>query len=196
MQADLLGLISVGLLALTSFGLLLSTDWRWLILTLAVQYIGVFLLVWASWPLEQAVVTVIAGWMAGAVLGTTLLSVDDLDAGPSQPVNRLFRFFAGLLMLVFTYSISPRLLDWVPGASLIQIWGGWLLIGMGVLHLGLNQQPLRVVLALLTFLSGFEILYAVVENSILITGLLALVTIGVALAGSYLLVAPIMNEEL
>jgi hypothetical protein len=50
-------------------------------------------------------------------------------------------------------------------------------------------------LGLLTVLSGFEILYAAVESSILITGLLAAVTLGLAVVGAYLLTAPTMEES-
>ena len=194
MEADLLGFVGAGLLLLTSFGLVLASDWRWLILALAGQYMGVFLLVWISWPLEQAVVKVIAGWMGGAVLGTTLLNQPGGTTSAGQPINRLFRFFAGLLILLLTVSVAPLLVEWVPGASIVQAWGGSLLIGMGLLHLGLTQQPLRVVLSLLTLLAGFEILYSVVEDSILVAGLLALSTLGLSLVGAYLLVAPTMAE--
>ena len=65
--------------------------------------------------------------------------------------------------------------------------GAMLLIGMGLLHLGVTTRPLRVLLGLLTTLSGFELLYAAVENSVLVAGLLALVTLGLALVGAYLL---------
>lgn len=195
MEADLLGLIAVGILVLTSFSLLLGADWRWLILALAGQYVGVFLLVWISWPLEQAVVKLIAGWMGGAVLGTTLLGLDSPDGKTPQPVNRLFRFFAGVLVVLVAFSVAPLLREWVPGASITQILGGALLLGMGLLHLGLTQEPLRVVLALLTMLSGFEILYSTVEESILVAGLLALTTLSLALVGAYLLTAPTMRAE-
>jgi hypothetical protein len=57
---------------------------------------------------------------------------------------------------------------------------------MGLLHLGLTVHPLRITLGLLITLAGFEILYASLENSILVTGLLAVITLGLALTGSYL----------
>jgi hypothetical protein len=194
MEVDLLGLVGAGLIAITSIALLLASDWRWLILALAGQYVGVFLLVWVSWPLEQAVVKLIAGWMGGAVLGTTLLSVDETSVASGPSINRLFRTFAALLVILITTSLTSRLAEWVPGASAAQVWGGLLLFGMGLLHLGLTQQPLRVVLALLTLFSGFEILYSAVEDSILITGLLAITTLSLALVGAYLVLAPTLEE--
>ena len=52
------------------------------------------------------------------------------------------------------------------------------------------------ILALLTVLSGFEVIYAGVESSTLVAGLLAGINLGLALVGSYLLVAPTMEEAL
>jgi len=64
--------------------------------------------------------------------------------------------------------------------------GLWL-IAMGGLQLGISTHPLRVILGLLTFLSGFEILYAPLETSSFIAGFLAVLTLGIALVGSFLL---------
>ena len=58
-----------------------------------------------------------------------------------------------------------------------------------MIHLGVTSDILRVTLGLLTMLTGFEVLYAAVESSILVAGLLALTNLGLGIAGSYLLVA-------
>jgi hypothetical protein len=50
-------------------------------------------------------------------------------------------------------------------------------------------------LGLLTVLSGFELVYAALETSILIAGLQAVITLGLALVGAYLLAVPLMEEE-
>jgi len=42
-----------------------------------------------------------------------------------------------------------------------------------------------VIVGLLTVLAGFEIMYAAVESSALVTALLAVVNLGLALAGAY-----------
>jgi hypothetical protein len=73
--------------------------------------------------------------------------------------------------------------------------GSLLLVGMGLLHLGVSNHILRVTLGLMTALSGFEILYATVENSILVAGLLAIINLGLAFVGSYLLIASNVEEE-
>jgi hypothetical protein len=46
----------------------------------------------------------------------------------------------------------------------------------------------------MTVLSGFEILYAAVEGSVLVAALLAIINLGLALVGSYLLIAENAQE--
>ena len=56
-----------------------------------------------------------------------------------------------------------------------------------MLELGITVQPLRVTIGLLTVLCGFEILYASIENSILVAALLSVINLGLALVGAYLI---------
>jgi hypothetical protein len=191
---------AVLLLALTSVMLIVNNNWRWMILLLAFQYIGVFILVAIRWPLELAVSKIVAGWMASAVLSVAIHEISSSspfywqEAEKFWPSGRLFRLLAAGLVILTVLSISPRLAEWVEGIEEIQSVGALTLIGMGLLHLGLTAQPFRVVIGLLTILSGFEILLSALEVSALIAGLLAFVTLGLALVGAYLLLAPSMQE--
>ena len=188
MLATLLWIVAL-LLAATSAGLLLSRDWRWSLGLLAVQYFAAFWLLFSHWPLTMSAAKLVTGWMAAAVLGMTQLNVkDDLADETSWPEGRLFRVFAVGLFLVVVSTAAESLTVWLPDAGLPAIWGSLVLISLGLLHLGMTLHPLRVILGLLTILLGFEILYSTVENSILVAGLLAVVTLGLALTGSYLLI--------
>jgi hypothetical protein len=191
---DTLALAAVAVVLVTSLVLLISEDWRWTILALAGQYLGVSFLVWLSWPLEMAVVKLVAGWMAGAVLGTTRIGLAEPETPLTRPFNVVFRLFAGGLIILVVASLGPIIMDWIASVSLPQVWGAGLLIGMGLLHLGFSDRPYRVVLALLTILSGFEILYAAVEESTLVAGMLAGVNLGLALVGAYVLISPRLEE--
>jgi len=51
-----------------------------------------------------------------------------------------------------------------------------------------------VTIGLMTVLCGFEILYAAVESSILVAALLAVINLGLALVGSYLMIASNWQE--
>jgi hypothetical protein len=187
---------AVILLTATSLTMLASHRWRWCLFALALQYAGVFTLVALNWPFALAAVKVVAGWMAGLVLVIAVLSSSDTwqSEERTQPGGALFRLLAAGLIAMVVASIAPRVARWMPGVEMEQVWGGLILIGIGLLHLGLTAQPLRVVLGLLTVLSGFEILYAAVESATLVAGLLAGVNLGLALVGAYLLVSPGLEE--
>jgi hypothetical protein len=191
--------ISLALLFMTSIGLLLARDWRWSLGLLAFQYMGMFWLVQLHWPVAMAAVKLVTGWMVAAVLGITLsgLSMGLGDSGEkSWPSGRLFRIFTAALVLLPVISVIPNLARLLPGIGLPEISASLLLIGMGLLHLGITAQPLRIILGLLTVLAGFEILYAAVEGSVLVAALLALTNLGLALIGSYFLIAgPEPSEE-
>lgn len=179
--------------SLAALLLLISSDWRLSLVTLSVQYSGVFVLTALSWPVEMAVVKLVAGWMAGAVLGMALLGTPRRDeaAKPgeisSSLATLLFRVLAAVSLGLIVLSLAPEAAAWIPGITVAQVFGALTLMGLGLLQLGLTVRPLRVSLGLLTVLSGFEILYAAVESATLVSGLLACVHLGLALVGAYLL---------
>jgi len=187
---------SVILAFISATVLLISWDWRISIFSLGLQYLCVFVLISLSWPMETAAVKVVAGWMAGAVLGLALLNLpqENINGKPVLISDVIFRLLAAILAGLFAFTGGARLVIWLPGIDVQAAYGTMILISLGLLQLGLTNHPFRVVLGLLTMLSGFEILYAAVESSILITGLLAIVTLGLAIVGSYLLTAPTLEE--
>lgn len=184
------------IITITSLVLLTGRDWRWMIAALALQYVGVFLLVTLSWPLSVAAIKIIAGWMAGAILGAANIAGSWITEEKSWPSSRIFHLFASLLVWLVIFSAVPSLSEWLPSAGLSRILGGFILISMGLLQLGLTAHPLRVVIGLLSLLSGFEILYAVLESSLLVAGLLAGINLALALAGTYMINAISLEEEL
>ena len=191
MNFELLVLPVVFLVSLTGIILLVSPDWRVSIAALAAQYFGVFVLVAMSWPLEMAIVKLVTGWMVCAVLALAKTGAPGRyieEQGTIMIV--LFRLLAAGLVGLVVASTAPRILVWIPEITIEQLLGGWVLISLGLLHLGLTSSGLRVILGLLTVLAGFEIIYAAVETSVLVAGLLAAVSLGLALVGAYLLVIP------
>jgi hypothetical protein len=183
--------IVVVIVILTSVGLLIARDWRWSIILLAVQYLGMFMLTLQHWPLGMASVKVVAGWMSAAILGMTRsgLSNEDLDEESIWPRGRLFRLFAAAIVVVIVAAATPSVDTIMADASFPVTTGSLILIGMGLLQLGITDYILRVTIGLMTVLSGFEILYAAVEGSVLVAALLAIINLGLALVGSYLLIA-------
>lgn len=186
------------LLFVCGAGILIAPSRRWMTGLLALQYAGVFGLVGVSWPMEIAVVKLVAGWMAAAVLFLTYQNLP-------YPLNRkrlassspgyLFIGFSALLIGLVMYSLVPVALRWFLGATSQQVLGGLWLLGLGLLQLSFSRLDIRIVIGLLTVISGFEVLYATLEASVLMTGLLAILNIGLAFLGAYLQMASQLEER-
>jgi len=175
------------LVAFTATGLLLSRDWRWRLGLLAAQYLGVFWMILIHWSVSLAATKLVAGWMACTVLGIAHLSAGNAKGTEhTWPHGRLFTVFAAGMVMAVSFALSSGVTKWL-GLGLPVVWGSLLLIGLGLLHLGITTAPFRVIIGLLTVLSGFEVLYAAVESSALVTALLVVVNLGLAMSGAYLL---------
>ena len=213
MELDVFGLIALLLVTITSVGLLITTDWRISAALLAIQYIGVFILVRMEWSLAMAAVKLVAGWISCTVLGMALLSLPQFrfrtekqhaaqpDNGETNPpirtrlpLGRPFILLTAILVLLTTFSLAGIAQNWFEGTPFPVLLGGFILIGMGLLQLGFSERQFPVILGLLTTLSGFEILYASIDSSALVAGLLAAANLGIALIGAYLIVSPAMGE--
>jgi hypothetical protein len=210
---QIIAFASAILLAITSVLIITITDWRIRVALLAVQYFGEFFLISLSWPVAMAVSKLVAGWISGAVLGMALISNPTAAVVASKKrqetpsrfpfsftlprirSSNVFYFLAAVLVGLFSLSISAEVKSWIPGIQNEQIWAGLLLFGMGLIHLGFRADPFSTILGLLTILSGFEIMYAVVEQSTLVASLLAVINLGLALVGAYLILSPQMEED-
>lgn len=186
--------IALFIAVVTSIGLLLHKNWRWGIGFLATQYISIFWLVQSHWPISMAAVKLVTGWMVCAVLGLALLNNDLAETQGSGPQGRLFRLLTAGIIMAATYALSLRASIWL-GLSLPIAWGSLLLIGMGSLQLGISSQPFRVIVGLLTFLAGFEILHASVESSVLVAALLSVINLGLSLTGAFFLNMSTMEKS-
>ena len=188
--------IAVILMVITSTGLLFVRDWRWNIILLAVQYLGMFVLTLQHWPIGMASVKVVAGWMSAAILGMTRSGLSN-ESSTEESLwlgGRLFHLFAAATVVLIVAVVTPSVDTIMADAGFPVTNGGLLLIGMGLLHLGITAQILRVAIGLMTVLSGFEILYSTVEGSVLVAALLAVINLGLALVGAYLLIASRTQE--
>jgi hypothetical protein len=201
----------LGLVGLLVAGplLVLTLSWRWRVAALAAQYVCVAVLLTQIAIWQVAVVRLIVG---AGIVGILALTGRDVTGtfpwnrrpapptgGPVTPLSVLtalwktqfsadfpFRAVAVAMAIVAAASLAgqpnPLLLDLPPVPKM----AGYLLCGLGLISLGLSEEPLRAGLSLLTLLSGFELLYVAVESSLAIVALLAVVDFAVALAVSYL----------
>ncbi len=178
-----LSLGAVIVLALTAAFLLINQNWRWGVIALSVQYLAVFLLVLQEWSLGLAAIKLITGWMAGTIIGISHSAAEQDERPPYSA--QIFRLLAAGMVGLLAWATAPLLASFLP-VKLIICQGAIILVGMGLLQLGMYTRPLRVAIGLLTALSGFELLYAGLESSILVVGLLAGIDLGLAWVAAYL----------
>lgn len=179
---DFASIAPVILLGLTSLILLMHLNWRWTLIALGAQYLAAAWLVTSSWPLGLAAIKLVVGWMAGAVLATSQAGA---QPNPEHFSERLFRVIAAILMLVVILILAPGIQAWLQVSPPV-VMGGLALCGLGLLQTSMSREPSRMVVGLLSFLAGFEVIYAAIEMSVLVAGLLAAINLGLALAGAYL----------
>lgn len=198
MDFETLSPFAVVLILFSSVAMLISHDWRISISVLGLQYFGVFMLVAISWPIEFSVVKLVAGWMAASMLGVTgnIPKEKEVKSDTIWPTEWLFRLMTATLIVIAAISLSYGVKDFIPNITRMQALGGLLLIGMGLIHHSLTQHALQALLAMLTILSGFEIIYASVESSTLVAGLLAIINLGIAFMGAYLLSTQVVEESI
>jgi hypothetical protein len=181
------------LLALAAAAILLvNHDWRFQLGALAIQYLAAFWLITRHLPLSMAAAKLVTGWMVVAALGMTRLSLaEDIEGQHAavSPYERSFPLILIGIVVIVAAGVTPRIEAAIPGIGLAVIAGAILLIGSGLIQLGITADVFRVTLGLLSMLIGFEIIYAAVESSILVAGLLSITNLGLGLAGSYLLIA-------
>ena len=183
------------LFILTSLQLLLGRSWRLVLVALAAQYLGVFIFICMSWTVKLALAKLISGWMACVLLLVAVGNSSEPLHEKASPSGRLFRLLAACLIAITIIASTRNMRLWLPEVELILVLPSLVLISMGLLHLSLTRLPLRAILAMLTMLSGFEILYAAVEGSVMVAGFLAGITLGMAMVGAYLITAPDLERE-
>jgi len=175
----ILGIIGASLI------LLLTENWRFYLAALAIQYLAVFWLISFEWNIGLAAVKLVVGLMAAAILGASHPETDlSYKYGKGGNAGMLFRFLTAIEIWLMIYAFSPTIAGWL-GLSNTAVFGGFLLAGMGVLQIGLGSGRIRPIVGLLSCMSGFEIIYASLSSSVLVTGLLALVNLSLAIIGSY-----------
>jgi hypothetical protein len=193
-------------LLVAATALVLFNDWRIRLTALAVQYTAAAILITQAVAVEVAFVRFVVGCLVVAILAitasqfyfgrpagdqaATTSGADGQRRGFEVPTGFPFRLMATAMFVIAALYLGSQPNMVLPGlqvAPAINI-ASYLLMAVGLLNLGLSEEPLRAGTGLLTLLTGFEIFYAVVEPSLAVVALLAAAEFGVALAVSYLTV--------
>lgn len=115
----------------------------------------------------------------------SLLKGQDRRRGPAA-TGFMFRVFGALLMILVAINLSNAIaLPGLPTSVNTAVF--WLILA-GLVTLALTEDPIKVGHGLFTALVGFELFYATVESSLLLTGLWGAINLLIALAIGYLAV--------
>ena len=194
-------------LVVAAVALVLFTDWRVRLAALAVQYAASALLLSQAVIVEVAMVRALVGGLVVAILfitgrqyafgQATIATADDTHPAVGVPARRTdvptglpFRLMAALMFVIAAVYLAGQPITLLPGLEVVPSVhiASYLLMALGLLNLGLSEEPMRAGTGLLTFMMGFGLFYAEVEPSLAVIALLAASEFGVALAVSYLTV--------
>lgn len=188
----------IGLL-ITSALLTVTTDWRLTFATLAAQYLLSAVLIAQAVIVQVAAVRAVAGLLVVLILVMTGRQVNFGRAGASAPgdvrrsrlaalrqiefqTNLPFRVIAILLVMLAAWYAVTGLGYVLPGVPLSVNLAGIVLVALGLLNLGLTEEPMNAGVGLLMALNGFQLLYTPIESSRVVAALLAAVDFGLTLA--------------
>lgn len=184
--------------------LVVSKDWRLSVLALVIQYVLVGLLMTADIRPELAAIKTLVGALVCLILYMTARRVNwgqsptarppaAADASETAaarqwtlPTELPFRFLSAVLVMVAAYSGASGYP--LPDVSQAVNMASYTLAALGLLALGLTDEPLKAGLGLLTFVSAFELFYTVLEPSLSVAGFMGIFNFLIALAISYLAV--------
>lgn len=213
------GLPAIIGLILTCAIIFLASDWRLSLTSLLVQYLLVGLTLTRFIQAELAIVKILVGVLTAAILflsaryvkdsrvtqetgadGTHLLGLNvGWQAGPLGLPLRLLTLILVAIAAIHFFDAYRLLLPVLDGANteipadiaFVSMW----LAATGVAGLSLSGDPVRVAPAVLTILTAFELVYALLEPHLAVVGFVAALTLMAALALSYLTVVRGLAES-
>jgi len=195
-------IILLGLI-ITAGTILVTRDWRLLILAVLLQYILVGLILSRLVRPDIAVLKIMIGAFICPIL---FLSARQVAVNPPivpaiiQQERRnqaatgwVFRVLTSLVILLVTVTVGEMF--GLPGLSPTLTLAVYWLVLIGLTTLVITEDPLKTGIGLLTILTGFDLFYTTLEHSLLITGLWGTVNLLIALAVSYLIIVKGANPE-
>jgi hypothetical protein len=190
------------LLAASSGIIAVIRNWRITLPMMVLQYVAVGLLLARVIDPGVALIKPLAGAIVCFALSIAAQRADALRARRGEsialarlqrpnwqrvPAQVLLRAIAAILVL--TAALGATIRFPLPGTARELGLGAYMLVGFGVLIVATAYEALNVGLGLLMLLSGVELGYTPLEPSVSVSVLLALTTLLVGLAISYLTLA-------
>lgn len=191
-MSQTLSIVAVILVFVCALINLVRRQWLTNLVALALQYVGVFLLLLSVRPILMAFIPLLVGLMITLILVVTLAASGKMEKPrflERISSGELFRAIAGLVAIAFVALLIPTVRREIfPGTGSYLLLGSLGLVMLSLLQVGMKSEPFYATLGLLSFLSGFQLLYAPLETSALLEGLFVVLNLGLGLVGAFFLV--------
>ncbi|NPV40823.1 MAG: hypothetical protein HPY72_05700 [Anaerolineae bacterium] len=174
--------------------ILVPDNWRWNVFGLVMCYLIGFVLIVQIWPLSLAAVKLLTGFIGMVVLSTVKINTPEL---PAENRSRSYRIFLVLVLSVgwiIVTATTAKLNEWLPIAY-TNLYIGLVILFAGIIKFAVSRQVFDVVVGLLVFLCGFDVVYSSLEGSALVTAIYSLIVLAICVIGSYLEGFSIQEEE-
>lgn len=165
--------------------ILIAQDWRWVIFGLTSIFIVAFILIVQIWPLALSAVKLISGLMGVTLLSLVRASKDEQVDQEEAISSRIFIFLLACLSWIIVSSTITNLNEWLP-ISYTNLYIGMVILLTGIIKFSIFQDLFDILIGMLVFLSGFDIIYSSLEGSALVTGIYAMIILSICILGSYL----------
>jgi hypothetical protein len=166
--------------------ILVSSNWRLRLAGLAIVDLLAFITILQVWPVALASVKLIAGWMGIILISASQVSRLEDTRTRTQNSLIIFRLMIVILVWIVISAEASAFNAWIP-IPYTNLLVGLIIIAGGLVYASVNNVMFDVIIGLLTFLAGFDIIYSSLEGSALVTGIYALIVILISLLNSYFL---------
>jgi len=197
-MTELLESLPVYLALLASLLNLVRRQWTLNLIALLVQFVCLFPILLKIMPLQLALIHPFTGLMVTLILYLTLVGVGGIESVNLRrrlTSGEIFRGLAGIFLIATLRAFLPQIQQAVfPTVSGNHLFLSLGLILIGLLQLGTIREPFYLAIGVLTFLSGFELLYSALEFSFLLEALFVAVNLLLAIVGAFFIVKNAESE--
>ena len=198
MSFETLRIIAAVILLLCAAVNLVRRHWVLNVAVLALQYVCVFLIILEVRTPLLAGIKLIVGLMVSLMIYQILRSsglIDSLFSRQRLTSGEVFRGTIALLLVLISHLAAPKVkLSIFPQSSELLLTASMGLMLFGLFQMGTITEPLYLVIGMLTFLSGFELLYASLEFSRVLAALFTAINLLLALVGSFFIVKDVESR--
>lgn len=171
---------------------LVRRQWSLNLIALVLQFIFLIPSLLDLFPFQIALIQPFTGIMVSLMLYLTLHQVggvEPIKLNRSLTPGEIFRALAGIFLLAIVFFFLDDFQKAVfPTVPLQHLYLSFGLMLTGIMQLGTIREPLYLAIGLLTFLSGFQLLYSALEFSYLLEALFVAVNLLLGIVGSFFIV--------